>query len=200
MGAAEEVEEARRAAEAAEAMAEEAEEARMAAEAAQSQRIAEEARKEAEQRAAEEVAEARKVTETAREVSIPKTEARVQASNGEILPSSQLKDSKQFVSNGVEAVRESEKAKAKDEAKKDEATKAAIEQAKSGAEETIGKIEAVLGRQDGASGDAANNNGTFVQLEMEHGNGGLLLENGGLQERAPRGFKKILKWFQCTVL
>merc|ERR1712172_113382 len=161
---------------------------------------------EAERRATQELAETRKVAETAREVSIPKTEARMQASNGEILPSPQLKESKQGVANGVSlikeevngvstAVRESEKAKAKDEAKKDEATKAAIEQAKSVAEETIGKIEAVLGRQDGASGDAANNNGTFVQLEMEHG--GLLLENGGLQERAPRGFKKILKWFQC---
>ena len=79
-------------------------------------------------------------------------------------------------------------------------TRAAIEQAKSVAEDTIGKIEAMLERQDSAGGDAANNNGTFVQLEMENGNGGLLLENGGLQERAPRGFKKIIKWFQCTVL
>merc|ERR1712032_474509 len=167
----------------------------------------EEARRETERKVAEEVAEARIVAETAREVSIPKAEARMQASSGEILSSSQLKGSKKVVANGVSlikeevngvAVRESEKAK--DEAKKDEATKAAIEQAKSVAEETIGKIEAVLGRQDGASGDAANNNGTFVQLEMENGNGGLLLENGGLQERAPRGFKKILKWFQCTVL
>merc|ERR1712192_216894 len=174
MGAAEAAEALRRAEEEAEEerkeaeirAAAEAEEARRAAEAAEAMKRAEEERKEADIRASEEVLEARKVAETAREVSIPKTEARMQASNGEILPSTQLKESKQVVANGVSlikeeangvstAVRESEKAKAKDEAKNDEATKAAIEQAKSVAEETIGKIEAVLGRQDGASGDAA---------------------------------------------
>merc|ERR1712150_428391 len=167
-----------------------------------------EARKEAERKAAEESEEPRRAAEAAREI-IQMAEARMQATSAEILPP-QLKEIEQVLSNGVSllkeevdcvstAVKESEKAKAKD-ANKDEATKAAIEQAKSVAEETIGKIEAVLGRQDSASGDVANNNGTFVQLEMENGNGGLLLENGGLQERTPRGIKKILKWFQCTVL
>ena len=112
----------------------------------------------------------------------------MQASNADVPQSAH--ENGHFVSNGVNYVKET----------KDEATKAAIEQAKSAAEETIGKIEAVLGRQDSANGDVANNNGTFVQLEMDSGNGSLLLENGGLQERAPRGIKKILKWFQCTVL
>merc|ERR1712043_151105 len=113
---------------------EEAEEAIRAAEVAEAKRMAEEAaeeaRKEAERKAAEESAE-----------------ARMQATSAEILPP-QLKEIEQVLSNGVSllkeevdcvstAVKESEKAKAKD-ANKDEATKAAIEQAKSVAEETIG--------------------------------------------------------------
>ena len=168
----------------------------------------EEARKEAERKFAEESEENRRAAEAAREISIQKAEARMQASSAENLPP-QLKEIEQVLGNGVSlikeevngvltAVKESEKEKAIE--LKDEVTKAAIEQAKSAAEETIGKIEAVLGRQDSDSGDVANNNGTFVQLEMENGNGGLLLQNGGLQERKPRGFKKVLKWFQCTVL
>merc|ERR1712110_714949 len=176
----EEAEEARRAAEAAEAKrmeeeaaelarkeaerkaAEEAEEARRAAEAAEAKRMAEEAaeeaRKEAERKAAEESEEPRRAAEAAREI-IQMAEARMQATSAEILPP-QLKEIEQVLSNGVSllkeevdcvstAVKESEKAK---DANKDEATKAAIEQAKSVAEETIGKIEAVLGRQDSASG------------------------------------------------
>ena len=192
-------------------MAEEAaEKERYAAEeAAEASRMAtEEARKAAERKAAEESEENRRAAEAAREISIQKAEARMQASSAENLPP-QLKEIEQALGNGVSlikeevngvltAVKESEKEKAME--LKDEVTKAAIEQAKSAAEETIGKIEAVLGRQDSASGDVANNNGTFVQLEMENGNGGLLLQNGGLQERTPRGFKKVLKWFQCTVL
>ena len=133
----------------------------------------------------------------------------MQATSAETLLRPQLGDSQSALGNGMSLIKEEingvltaarESEKAKDAAEQEEATRAAIEQAKSVAEDTIGKIEAMLERQDSAGGDAANNNGTFVQLEMENGNGGLLLENGGLQERAPRGFKKIIKWFQCTVL
>ena len=63
---------------------------------------------------------------------------------------------------------EIEKEKKIIESELDKDTKAAIEKAKAAAEETIGKFEAVLGQKE-ATGDAANNNGTFVELDMENG-------------------------------
>merc|ERR1712083_568274 len=178
----------------------EAEAAKVAAEEAAARIAEEEAVSKASRIATEEGAQAARV---------PKAEERMQATSAETLLRPQLSDSQSALGNGMSLIKEEingvlsaarESEKAKDAAEQEEATRAAIEQAKSVAEDTIGKIEAMLERQDGAGGDAANNNGTFVQFEMENGNGGLLLENGGLQERAPRGFKKIIKWFQCTVL
>lgn len=70
-----------------------------------------------------------------------------------------------------------------------EATKAAIEQAKTAVEENAKKMEGVLGRNE-----TENNNGTFVQMDIE--NGGPIMDD----VPAAKGFKKILKWLACTVL
>merc|ERR1712098_387875 len=75
-----------------------------------------------------------------------------------------------------------------------QATKAAIEQAKTAAEETVENIEAVLVRGEGSL-DVSNGNGSFVQLDI--------VDNGGQRptDKTPKKrLKKILKWFQCTVL